>query len=385
MIRSIVLPAAWLFGCLLPGKSGAQSIPSIVDFMDGAHHWYDIRDKSNIINALPGHPVYPADSVQEIADNILLYQNRNGGWPKNYDMRAILTAAQKDSLVRFRDAAHTTFDNGATYAQIAYLAAANAVYPHESYRQAVDKGFHFILNAQYGNGGWPQFFPLENNYSRYITYNDDAMLGIMLLLQQVAEHKPAFTFLQATLRQRLVQAFEKGIGCILRTQIVDNGVRTAWCQQYDEIKEQPAWARKFEPPAICNNESSGIALFLMSLPHPSAAIQQAIRDAVQWFRISAIHDTIVKTVEASVMVTNFTVSTHDKLVVYQKNAPLIWTRYYELGTHRPLFCNRDSKFVYSLAEVERERRDGYGWYTYAPQKVLNLFPAWEKKIQSAVK
>ncbi|HVZ24894.1 MAG TPA: pectate lyase [Sediminibacterium sp.] len=379
MIRSIVLPAAWLFGSCLALRSPAQSLPSLADFRDGAHHWYDIRDKHNIINALPDRPVYPADSVQQIADNIIRYQNRNGGWPKNYDMQAILTAAQKDSLARFRDAAPTTFDNGATYAQIAYLAAANDLYPHQIYQQAITKGFHFILAAQYANGGWPQFYPLENNYSRYITFNDDAMLGILLLLQQVAENKPPFDFLAPALRKQLLRAYEKGIACVLRTQMIDNGIRTAWCQQYDEIKEQPAWARKFEPPAICNNESAGIVLFLMSLPNPSAAVQQSIRDAVNWFRISAIHDTVVKTIDAPVMVTSFTVSRHDKRVVYQRDAPLIWTRYYEPVTHRPLFCNRDSKYVYSLAEVERERRDGYGWYTYAPQKVLDLFPPWEEK------
>ena len=61
------------------------------------------------------------------------------------------------------------------------------------------------------------------------------------------------------------------------------------------------------------------------------------------------------------------------------SAAPIWTRYYELKTHRPLFCNRDSKVVYSLAEVLRERRDGYGWYTYEPQKVLKLYPTWQKK------
>ena len=41
--------------------------------------------------------------------------------------------------------------------------------------------------------------------------------------------------------------------------------------------------------------------------------------------------------------------------------------------------NRDSRIVYSLAEVTRERRDGYGWYTYDPQQVLNAYPEWKKK------
>jgi len=79
------------------------------------------------------------------------------------------------------------------------------------------------------------------------------------------------------------------------------------------------------------------------------------------------------------MQTPFRVSTTDRVVVNEPGAPPIWTRYYELKTHRPLFCNRDSKVVYSLAEVDRERRDGYGWYTYGPQKVLNSYHEWQKK------
>lgn len=67
-------------------------------------------------------------------------------------------------------------------------------------------------------------------------------------------------------------------------------------------------------------------------------------------------------------------------MVVDSAAPPIWTRYYELQTHKPLFCNRDSKVVYSLAAVERERRDGYGWYTYEPQKVLNKYAEWKTAI-----
>jgi PelA/Pel-15E family pectate lyase len=69
----------------------------------------------------------------------------------------------------------------------------------------------------------------------------------------------------------------------------------------------------------------------------------------------------------------------DRVVVDDPKAPPIWARFYELGTGRPLFCNRDGKAVYSLAEVDRERRTGYGWYTYDPAKVLEKYPGWQKK------
>lgn len=32
-----------------------------------------------------------------------------------------------------------------------------------------------------------------------------------------------------------------------------------------------------------------------------------------------------------------------------------------------------------MAEVSRERRSGYSWYTYAPQTALDKYPAWQKK------
>ena len=102
-------------------------------------------------------------------------------------------------------------------------------------------------------------------------------------------------------------------------------------------------------------------------------------NAVAWFNASMIKGIRVETFAAPEMVTPYTVSRTDKRVVDDSTAAPIWTRYYELKTHRPLFCNRDSKVVYSLAEVTRERRDGYTWYTYEPQKVLNKYSAWQKQ------
>jgi PelA/Pel-15E family pectate lyase len=349
------------------------------DFADAAHHWYDIKDKGNVINPLPGRPKFRATQVKAIADNILLYQKENGGWPKNYDMQAILSASQKDSLSRSAYMLNTGFDNGSTYAQVAYLVAAWLQTHDPAYQSATEKGLRYILAAQYGNGGWPQYYPLENNYSRYITFNDDAYIGIMKVLKDITDNNPEYAFLSAQLRGKLNISFQKGLNCILQTQINDAGKPTAWCQQYDEINLQPAWARKFEPPSICNNESAGIVLFLMSIKDPTPAVKEAIRNAVDWFEVSKIRDTKVVTVDAPEMITPFTVSKHDKVVVNSPGAPPIWTRYYELKTHRPMFCNRDRKVVYSFAEVERERRDGYGWYTYEPQKVLNSYRAWAKK------
>jgi PelA/Pel-15E family pectate lyase len=348
-------------------------------FADATHHWYDIADKDMMVHPVANQPKYKNTELENIGDNILLYQKNNGGWPKNYDMLAILSAEQKDSVEKAKDILNTTFDNGTSYTQVEALAKIYTVTRQDKFKEAALKGLDFILAAQYANGGWPQYFPLENNYSRHITYNDGAFLGIMQVLKDILDQKIQYAFVDNARLQKLEAAYNKGLDCIIKTQIKDNGKLTAWCQQHDEITLQPAWARKFEPPSICNGESSDLVLFLMNLDHPSPAIINAVQTAVAWFEESKIPNTRIKVIPAPRTQFPFRVSSTDRVVVNDPSAPPIWTRYYELKTHKPLFCNRDSKVVYSLAEVERERRDGYGWYTYEPQKVLDSYHNWQKK------
>jgi PelA/Pel-15E family pectate lyase len=362
------------------GNEEKKVIISTYRFLDSEHHWYDIHDDGNIVNPVVNQPRYKETEITRIADNILLYQRDNGGWPKNYDMQAILTSKQIDSVVRTKNVLHTTFDNSTTYTHIEYLAQVYTLTKIEKYKEACLKGIRFVLSAQYQNGGWPQYFPLENNYSRRITFNDGAYIGIIRLLKKILDNDPDFSFVGEQLRKEAGISYEKGIDCILNCQIIDRGRLTVWCQQYDEVELKPAWARAYEPPSICNGESVDVVLFLMEIKQPSQRIINAVQSAVRWFDDSKILFTRVETIPAPPEKSEWTTSRIDRVVVIDSLAPPIWTRYYELGTEKPLFCDRDSKFLYSLAEVSRERRSGYSWYTYAPQTVLDKFPEWKKKL-----
>jgi PelA/Pel-15E family pectate lyase len=349
-------------------------------FGDSMRHWYGIRDAGNIIQPKKNQAQYTEAEITKIADNILLFQRNNGGWPKNYDMQAILLPEQIDSIIQTKVQTNTTFDNSTTYTHIEYLANVYAQTHTEKYRVACLKGLEFVLSAQFKNGGWPQYFPLEKgDYSRHITFNDGAYMGIMNLLQNIVDNHPDFSFVDTKLRKRIAVAYQKGLDCILKMQIVDQEKLTVWCQQHDEVTLQPAWARAFEPPAICNGESAGIVLFLMSIDRPDARIIQAVQSAVKWFNDSKIQNTRVETIDAPTEKSQYQTYSVDKVVVNDPKAPPIWTRYYELNTERPLFSDRNKKFLYSMAEVSRERRVGYAWYTYAPQSVLNKYPEWQKK------
>jgi len=349
-------------------------------FYDSVHHWYDIHDDGNIINPVKNQLRYKETEITQIADNMLIYQRDNGGWPKNYDMQAILTNEQVGSLVKTKNKLHTTFDNSTTYTHIDYLAQVYNIVKVAKYKDACLKGINFVLSAQYPNGGWPQYFPLEDNYSRRITFNDGAYIGVIKMLKKIVDNDPEFSFIADSLRKEIIRAYEKGMECILKTQIVEKGRLTAWCQQHNEIDLKPAWARAYEPPSICNGESAEIVLFLMDIKNPDKRIIESVQGAVKWFSDSKIYHTKVNIVPAPPEKSVWRTSTTDRVVVFDSLAPPIWTRYYELGTEKPLFSDRNSKFLYSLAEVSRERRSGYSWYTYAPQVVLDKYPEWQKSV-----
>ncbi|MCX6627194.1 MAG: pectate lyase, partial [Candidatus Solibacter sp.] len=185
-------------------------------------------------------------------------------------------------------AAHSTIDNDATYTQMRYLARVYTATKRPPFQAAFRRGLDYLLKAQYPNGGWPQFYPLRDGYWSHITYNDDAMVGVLELLRDLVDHKPEFAFLGDADRARARQAISKGVECILKTQVVQQGKLTAWCAQHDERTLAPAKARAYELPSLSGGESAGIVKFLMGIEKPSPEVVRAIEGAVAWFRTNRI-------------------------------------------------------------------------------------------------
>ena len=364
----------------------AQKKTNIIDvsgFRDSEYHWKDITDHEQVIVPNKDQQSYQPAEVREIANNILLYQQPNGGWPKNYDMLAVLTDAQKQVLRKHKDSNRTTFDNGATYSQVEYLVKAYSKTSDSEYKKAALRGINFMLDAQYNNGGWPQFYPDVKGYRKYITFNDGAMIGVMTVLHHIVQNDSYYSFVDVATRKKVAQAFAKGIDCILKCQIIENGQLTVWCQQHDNIDFSPRNARTFELASKASEESTQIIELLMSIDLPGPEIINAVKSAVSWFKQVEIKGIIIKTITDTEEVYKFHATNLDKIVMQDSSAKPIWTRYYELETNRPFFANRDGKKVYQLADVSRERRTGYAWYGYWPQKMLNVeYPGWIKNVET---
>ncbi|MGH9848432.1 MAG: pectate lyase [Blastocatellia bacterium] len=321
---------------------------------------------------------YASAGAVRVAGNVLLYQRESGGWPKNIDMAVVLSEQGKAEVVKQKGADDSLIDNGATYTQMAYLARVFNATKQARFKESFIKGFDYLLKAQYENGGWPQYYPKLTGYYKRITYNDEAMINVMSLLRNIAGKDRAYSFVDEVRRARAEQAVAKGIECILKTQVVVNGQRTVWCAQHDEVTLAPAPARAYEHVSLSGSESAGIVRFLMGIERPDARIVEAIESAVAWFKQSKL--TGIKVVEKrdASLPNGF-----DRVVVEDASAGPLWARFYEIGANRPIFSGRDSVIKYSLAEIEHERRTGYGWYTSAPAALLEKdYPGWRKKMSS---
>jgi PelA/Pel-15E family pectate lyase len=306
---------------------------------------------------------YSTPEAVRIADNLLVYQRDIGGWDKNIDMAAPLSAEARAKLEKEKHdpASHATIDNESTYTQMRYLARVYTATKDARFAAAFRKGFEFLLKSQYSNGGWPQFYPLRHGYWDHITYNDDAMVGVLETLRAIVNRAPEYGFLSEAERARAKQAMDRGVDCILKTQVTQNGKLTVWCAQHDEKTLLPAKARAYEHPSLSGSESVGIVEFLMGIDKPTPEIKRSIQAALDWFRATKITGIRVVPKPAPGTPKGF-----DNTVVEDASAPPLWARFYELGTNRPIFSGRDGVIRYSMAEIEYERRNGYRWYTDRP-------------------
>lgn len=315
-----------------------------------------------------------------IADNLLIYQHYNGGWEKNIDMAQELTETVKKKIILNKSKSGTTIDNNATYTQLRYLAKVYTAAKQERFREAFLKGFDYLLKAQYSNGGWPQFYPLIRGYYTHITFNDNAMIGVMNLFRDVAMKKSDFLFVDETRREKARLANQKGVECILRCQIKVNGRLKAWCAQHDEKTFAPAKARAYELISNSGFESVGIVQFLMNIEEPSAEIINSVQSAISWFNEVKLKGIKIQYVSAPTAVFKYYSSDFDRITVTDSSAPDMWARFYEIQSDRPFFCNRNGIPVYQYSDIERERRTGYNWLGYWPAELLKSeYPKWVRR------
>ena len=316
---------------------------------------------------------YGSEESVKVAENVLLYQRIVGGWPKNIEKHKQLSEQGKSRILKEKSNLDAIFDNSATTTEMRFLAKMYSNTKNQVYKESFNRGLQFILDAQYDNGGWPMFFPLREGYYTHITFNDNAIVNILRILSDIKDKEPDFTSITDSDKiPFVIKAYDKGIEIILKTQIKVDGKPTVWCAQHDEKTFLPAKARSYELPSFSGGESAGIIMFLMEIPDPGPEIIVSVTAAVEWLEAHRLKH---------IKWENFTNKDglSDRRIVNDQSAGDMWARFYDLKTGKPFFCDRDGIKKNSLEEIGHERRNGYSWYTDAPQKVLDKYPSWKNK------
>lgn len=319
---------------------------------------------------------FKTDEAARIGDNVLLYQHTTGGWPKNVNMQLPLDDNTRAKVTEAKDDVNnSTIDNKATTTEITYLCRLFNATGETRYRDGALRGMEYLFRAQYDNGGWPQFYPRPKGYYTHITFNDDAMVNVLKLMRDAAKGKAPFAFMPDSIRTKAKDALDKGVECILKTQVIQDGKPTVWCAQYDEHTLQPAKARAYELVSLSGQESDDIVLFLMSLSKPSPEIVKCIEAAVEWFRKSEINGLTFEYFTDNEGRRDYRMvpCTDDK------DCPTLWARFYTIDTNRPFFCDRDGVMRYNISEIGHERRNGYGWYNSDGLDVYKRYKTWAEK------
>jgi PelA/Pel-15E family pectate lyase len=325
---------------------------------------------------------FKSDEGKRVVDNIISWQNANGGWWKTYNTlepRPADAKPKESGLAPKSDNALTwaggsTIDNGATFNELRVLARAHRVIGRADARDAFNKGMQFLFESQYPNGGWPQRYPLQNNYGRHITFNDNAMAGVMRVMRDAAEGKKDYEFVDAAMRQKARASFDRAVDCVLNCQIKVGEKLTVWCQQHDEVTFAPAAARTFEPAALCSTESAELVLILMDIEKPDDRVKRAIASAVAWFEANKITGKKYDKFYGPEYEKGF-----ERRLVDDPAAPPLWARMSDIATSKPIFVDRDGSIHDKVGELSYERQAGYAWYSIAPNKVLEAYPKWKAK------
>jgi hypothetical protein len=285
-----------------------------------------------------GDPYY-RDAALAAGNCLVRGQLRSGGWDNSitFDPAKRRNYAYRvDELTPGRSQRDTTtLDDNKTQSALRLLMHLDATlgFKNATIHEATLYGLNALLAAQFPNGAWPQQFSKHPDpdvcpvrpasypaswsrefpnvrYAGFYTFNDNAMgdvMEVMALAFQIYQDK------------RYLRAVERMGDFILLAQMPDP--QPAWAQQYD-LQMHPAWARKFEPPAITGGESQGVMETLLRIYQVTDRKQylDAVPRAIEYLRRSQLPDGRL-------------------------------ARFYELQTNRPLYFTKDYVLTYSDADT----------------------------------
>lgn len=256
-------------------------------------------------------------------------QHRSGGW--DY----YITADPAD-----RQPMRTCLDDDTTQAALRFLMRVDKLlgFKEQRIHEATLRGLDSLLRAQYPNGAWFVFwrkYPEPYDPNEYpvlkASYPDSwprtpagypERPRICYILNDNLVPDVVRTLFDAWdiySDPRYLGAAKKGAEFLLLAQMPDP--QPGWAQAYD-VRMQPVWGRKFEPPAISGWESQAVmeSLLMVYRRTGDPKYLEPIPKALAYFRKSQLPDGRL-------------------------------ARFYELKTNRPLYFTRKYELTYTSDDL----------------------------------
>lgn len=303
-------------------------------------------------------------AAQETAQALIRGQLVSGGWDnsmefdpekrKKYAYRVDLKGAEAGKRSNT-----TTFDDDKSQSALRFLMQLDqeTEFKEAALHEAALYALDAFIHAQYPNGAWPQRFstapvaaefpvvqatipadwPREFSgvkYASYYTLNDGTMrdlIATMLLAYDVYQD------------ERYLAAAKRGGDFFLLAQLPEP--QPGWAQQYNR-EMQPAWARKFEPPAITGGESQGVMQSLLLLYRRTGEKKylEPLPPALDYYRKCLLPDGQL-------------------------------ARFYELGTNKPLYLTQQYTLTYADNDLPTH-------YSFKVDTKLDAFAEQLDEVQS---
>lgn len=131
---------------------------------------------------------------------------------------------------------------------------------------------------------------------------------------------------------------------------------------------EPVAARNYEPAAESSSESADVLEFLMSLQKPDKAEIAAIEAGIAWLKKTEIFGKA------------YMRGPDGRRLVDTPGAGPLWARFYQIGSDRPIFGDRDHSIHDTVDEISRERRNGYSWYNPTAKRALDRYADWRETV-----
>ncbi len=240
----------------------------------------------------------------------------------------------------------------------------------EVIHEAARYGLEGLMRAQYPSGGWPQRYnrfpdpeeypvlpagypdswprqwpgPVSAYFSHY-TFNDNSIQDAIDALLEAASiyNEPRYR-----------EAAEKGGDFILLAQMPEP--QPGWAQQYDR-NMHPAWARRFEPPAVTGGESQSVMEMLLVLYRETGDPKylEPLPRALAYYERSALPEV------------------ENPSETRRRDCPpgsSCLARFYELESNRPLYITKGSRV--RVADQPTTFLDGYE-VSYSDESVITHY------------